>query len=214
MTEKLKNNALFITFEGGEGSGKSTHIKQLEEYLKDKEFKTAVFHEPGSTHTGEKIRQLLLDCKNNINPEAELFLYLSARAQFVKEKLIPALNEYDAVLCDRYEDSTLVYQGCGLNLGMDKIFEVVKFASENIEPDLTFFLDVEPKTGLSRIREEKDRIEQRDLDFHNSLREGYKTLARNNPKRIKIIETGEINQTFNKILKFIDKYVEKNGNNT
>ncbi len=202
-----KNKNLFVTFEGLEGSGKSTHIKKTASYLKKKGKNTVVFHEPGSTPLSEEIRDILLGYPGNINPQAELFLYLAARAQFVEEKLKPALKEYDIVISDRFSDSTLVYQGCGLKLGLEKIRPLVDFSADRIKPDLTFVLDVKPEIGLSRIKGEKDRIEKRDLTFHRALRKGYKTLEKKEPDRIKIIDSYDIEKTQKTIESIIEKYV-------
>jgi dTMP kinase len=182
--------ALFITFEGGEGSGKSTQIEYLREYLAGKGMRVAVFREPGSTAVSERIRDILLHTDRDICPQAELFLYCAARAQLVNETLESALVENDAVICDRYSDSTRVYQGYALGLGMDAIEDIVRFAQQGLEPDITFFLDIAPEVGLTRLPGAKDRIEQRALEFHRKVHEGYRQLALKWPKRIKVIPEG------------------------
>jgi dTMP kinase len=203
----MKKKSLFITFEGVEGSGKSTHIKKIRSFLTKKGLKVKVFYEPGSTPLGEKIRKILLAPQSYIVPKAELFLYLAARAQFTQERLIPALQEFDVVISDRFTDSTLVYQGAGLKLGVNNIQPLVDFSCQSITPDLTFVLDLNPEIGLSRIKRSKDRIEKRTLSFHRILRKGYRQLAADNPGRIKLIKTGKINDTYNTILNQIKKYV-------
>ncbi|MBN2119917.1 MAG: dTMP kinase [Candidatus Omnitrophica bacterium] len=184
----LKRKALFITFEGGERTGKSTHIKFLAKLLRKRGLSVKRFREPGSTKLSEQIRKVLLYSKRGIAPETELFLYCAARAQFVKEELFKALKKYKVVICDRFSDSTLVYQGYALGLGIKKISTVVKLACQGIKPDLTFVLDVAPKKALLRIKRKKDRIERRPLKFHEALRKGYRVLAKKEPKRIKIIK--------------------------
>lgn len=178
--------AKFITIEGLEGSGKSSVINFLEKFLKTKGFSVLVLREPGSTSVGEKIRHILLDKQNKeLSRYTELLLYLAARTQLIEEKLINAFKKYDFIICDRFFDSTLVYQGYALGLG--KVAEkAVRIFSLGIKPDLTIILDVEAKDGLKRIHN-KDRIESRPIAFHNNLRKGYLYLAKKYPKRIKVI---------------------------
>ena len=202
-----RRKALFITFEGGEGTGKSTHIKFLVKLLAKKGLTVKTFREPGSSALSEKIRNILLHYKRNITPESELFLYLAARTQFIKEKLLSALEKYDVVVCDRFFDSTLVYQGYALGLGLEKIRPIVAFAALGVKPDLTFVLDVEPKKALSRIKRKKDRIEKRPLNFHQALRRGYKILAIKEPKRVRIIHNDDKTRTQEIISKIVSKHV-------
>lgn len=187
MAQKnLKKKAVFITIEGLEGSGKSSVIGFLERLVKEKGFSVVVFREPGSTGVGEKIRQILLDKENDkLSRYTELLLYLAARTQLIEEKLTGAFSEYDFIICDRFFDSTLVYQGYALGLG-SIVDKAVKMFSLGITPDLTFVLDVPARDGLNRIKN-KDRIESRPIDFHNKLRKGYLALSKKHPKRIKVI---------------------------
>ncbi|MCK9614728.1 MAG: dTMP kinase [Candidatus Omnitrophica bacterium] len=176
----------FITFEGLEGSGKSSVINFLEKLLKAKGFSVVVFREPGSTAVGEKIRQILLDKANKkLSRHTELLLYLAARTQLIEEKLMGAFKKYDFIICDRFFDSTLVYQGYALGLGAI-VEKSVQMFSLGITPDLTLVLDVSAREGLKRIKN-KDRIESRPIDFHNKLRKGYLALAKKYPDRIKVI---------------------------
>ena len=205
MAEKnIKHKACFITIEGSEGSGKSSIIKFIEELLKEKKFSFKVYREPGSTEVGEKIRKILLDKKNKkLSRHTELLLYLAARTQLIEEKLNKDLGKYDFIICDRFFDSTLVYQGFGLGLG--KIVEAsVKMFSLGLVPDLTLVLDLPTKAGLARLKS-KDRIESRALSFHNRLRKGYLQLGKKYPRRIKIIDAGtnlaQIYKRVEKILK-------------
>ncbi len=188
MAQKvIKKNAKFITLEGSEGSGKSSVIRFLEKLFKEKGFSVKIFREPGSTRIGEKIREILLDKKNTeLSPYTELLLYLAARTQLIEEKLAQALKRYDFVICDRFFDSTIVYQGYGLSLG-SIVEKSVKMFSLGCIPDLTLVLDVPPKSGLKRIKN-KDRIESRSMTFHNRLRKGYLALSKKYSKRIKIID--------------------------
>jgi dTMP kinase len=192
MAQKnLKKKATFITVEGLEGSGKSSVINFLEKLLKNKGFSVVVFREPGSTDVGEKIRQILLDKKNKrLSRHTELLLYLAARTQLIEEKLLGAFKKYDFVICDRFFDSTLVYQGYALGLG-EIVEKGVKTFSLGVIPDLTIVLDVPARDGLKRIKN-KDRIESRPISFHNKLRKGYLALSKKYPNRIKVIDAATV----------------------
>ena len=181
-----KRRAKFITLEGLEGSGKSSVISFLEKYLRNKNYKVIVFREPGSTKIGEKIRRILLD-KNNteISHHTELLLYLAARTQLIEEKLNEAFKRYDFVICDRFFDSTLVYQGYALGLGKI-VNKSVELFSLGLKPDLTIILDVSVRRSLNRLKT-KDRIESKSLRFHQLLRKGYRQLADRYPRRVKLV---------------------------
>lgn len=199
LKRKIKKRAVFITVEGLEGSGKSSVLEFIERLFKQNKLSVKVFREPGSTSIGEKIRRILLDNNNKeLSSHTELLLYLAARTQLIEEKLVKALQKYDVVVCDRFFDSTLAYQGYALGLG--KIVEkAVKMFSMGISPDVTLYLDVSPAVGLARIKN-KDRIEKRDLAFHNRLRQGYLRLAKKYPKRIKVINAqGSLEEIFQRI---------------
>jgi dTMP kinase len=181
--------AKFITIEGTEGSGKSSVINFLKNFLEAQGFSVIVFREPGTTKIGEKIRHILLDKESSeLSAHTELLLYLAARAQLIEEKLKAAFKEFDFVICDRFYDSTLVYQGIGLGLGKI-VFDAVKKFSLGVNPDLTILLDADPRVGLNRI-EKKDRIESRPLVFHEKLRRGFLSLAKKYPKRVKVVDAG------------------------
>lgn len=200
---KVTKKARFITVEGLEGSGKSSVVEFLEKYLKNKGKRVKVFREPGSTRVGEKIRGVLLDNKNKeLSKHTELLLYLAARTQLIEEKLKQSFLDYDVVICDRFFDSTLVYQGAALGLG-EIAAKAVKLFSLGVTPDLTFVLDVPAKKGLARIKK-RDRIESRPLSFHNRLRRGYLQLAEEYPKRIKVIDArGNLDRVFAQIEKIL-----------
>lgn len=200
---RINRRAVFITVEGLEGSGKSSVVEFLEKYLKDKGKTVKVFREPGSTRVGEKIRSVLLDNENKeLSKHTELLLYLAARTQLIEEKLKQSFLEYDVVICDRFFDSTLVYQGVALRLG-GIVSKSVKLFSLGIVPDLTFVLDLPAKRGLARIKN-RDRIESRPLSFHNRLRRGYLQLAKKYPRRIKVIDArGNLAGVFSKIEKIL-----------
>lgn len=208
MAQKSLKRGLFITFEGAEGSGKSTQIKLLEDYLKDKGLKVLVLREPGSTKFSEDLRDILLDRKNGfLSEKTELLLYLAARAQLVKEKIIPALKEKKIVLCDRFQDSTLVYQGYGLGLDKKVIDLLGGYVSQGAVPDLTFLLDVPAEEGLRRAGGALDRIQERPLAYHRRVRNGYLKLALANPKRIKLIRAKDIQKTQEEIREKFERFV-------
>ncbi len=178
----------FITFEGSEGCGKSTQSRLLAQYLKRKGFKVVYLREPGGTRISEKIRKILLDPKNHIAPISETLLYMAARAQVVSQIIKPALLKAKLVICDRFLDSTIAYQGYGLGIDIDFIKRIGNLVTYGIKPDLTIFLDLPVKKGLRYRKERLDRIEKRSLLYHFRVRKGYLKLARLEPKRIKVIK--------------------------
>lgn len=196
----------FITFEGSEGCGKSTQSRMLYEYLKGKGYKVTYLREPGGVKISEKIREILLDAKNSaMSPACEMLLYMAARAQAVEEIIRPALLAGRTVICDRFLDSTLAYQGYGL--GMDIVFirRSGDFACGGIKPDLTIFLDLAVKKGLVHRQHCKDRIEQRSIGYHARVRKGYLKLAAREPKRIKVVKVAaDKNETQKNIRKLAE----------
>lgn len=181
----------FITCEGSEGSGKSTQIEMVQQYLKDRGEKAMLLREPGGVELGEKIRGLLLDVKNvDMTSECETLLYMASRAQLVAEKILPLLKQGTNILCDRFLDSTIAYQGYGNGVDIDFIKKIGQFITQSVKPDLTLLFDIDAKTGLSRIKRSKDRIERRAIAYHNRVRRGYLRLAQSEPLRIKVIEVG------------------------
>ncbi len=179
----------FITFEGSEGCGKSTQSRMLYEYLKAKGKAVIYLREPGATKISEKIRGILLDARNQaIVQECEMLLYMAARAQIVGELIEPALKKGKIVICDRFLDSTLAYQGYGLGIDIGLIKKVGNFTTRGINPDLTIFLDLSVKKGLKHRELVQDRIEMRSVNYHLRVRRGYLKLARQQPKRIKVVK--------------------------
>ena len=187
MARKNLKKGMLITFEGPEGSGKSTHVRLLCSYLRRKGFKVLHLREPGGTTIGEQIRRILLDPKNkNMDAVCEMLLYQAARAQVVSEKVLPALKEKVTVILDRFLDATISYQGFGAGCDMSLIRQIGKLVTFGIHPDLTILLDIGAKEGLRRSRR-RDRIEKKSLAFHRRVRKGYLKLARENPNRIKVV---------------------------
>ncbi len=188
--------SIFITFEGIEGCGKTTQIGHLTSFFIKYKRPFLLTREPGGTQIGEKIRQILLSSDNvGMEPMTELFLYVADRIQHYHQVIAPALREGKAVLCDRFADATIVYQGFGRGLDLAWIEEIHARALENIKPDLTFLLDLPVEAGLRRAwkrlendKNQEDRFEKEALDFHQRIREGYLTLARNEPGRIIVLD--------------------------
>lgn len=189
------NRGLFITCEGGEGTGKTTLISKLERELLSRGYSVLITREPGGTKLGEEIRKWLLhrDLSIPISIRAELMLFLSARAQNIEENIKPALKAGRVVLCDRFNDSTVAYQGHARGLGIDAVQHLCEEVCGETLPDLTFFLDVDPVEGLKRTSRlskdsakagQTDRIESEKMEFHQRVREGMQELARRYPKRI------------------------------
>ncbi|HSX13360.1 MAG TPA: dTMP kinase [Chlamydiales bacterium] len=188
---KLQKNNLFITFEGGEGAGKTTLIEEIFRYLTLHGYEVLKTREPGGTALGDKIRALVLESRNeNIASLAELSLFLASRAQHVEEVILPALKAGKIVLCDRFNDSSVAYQGIARNLGKDAVSSACQFFSQNLEPTLTFYLDIDPSIGMLRVQRsrEKDRIEQEDFSFHTLVRNAFLTIAKENPQRVFILD--------------------------
>jgi dTMP kinase len=183
----MELNGLFITVEGGEGTGKSTLVKSLYDYLTDvKERFVVKTFEPGSTTLGKEIRNILLHRKELIiSSRSELFLFLADRAHHVEMLIKPAINEGLIVICDRFTDSSIAYQGAAREISdLDELEEICLFGANGLVPDITFFLDLDPKIGLARIKGEKDRLEEEALSFHERVRNGYLTLASKHEDRI------------------------------
>ena len=181
--------ALFITFEGGEGSGKSTQAKLLHQRLKQLKIPSLLAHEPGETPLGEKISGLLKwrqDLK--ISPAAELLLFNSSRAQLVNEVIKPALQSGTTVICDRYADSTTAYQGYGRGLETATVMAANKIGMSGVIPDITFLLDMAFEPGLARKSTSRDRFEKESEEFHRRVREGYLTMAKAEPERWHVID--------------------------
>ncbi len=182
----------FITFEGIEGCGKTTQARLLAQKLRDLGLSVVLTREPGGTPIAERIREVLLDSNNTeMADETEMFLYLASRAQHAAERVLPALTRGDWVICDRFGDSTVCYQGWGGGLDIELIHSLNRVATQDREPDMTFVLDIDVETGLLRARGSDaagDRMEQKAIEYHQKVREGFLDLARTAPDRVKIID--------------------------
>jgi dTMP kinase len=206
---------LFITFEGVEGSGKSTQIKRLKKYLSQKGIPCKVTREPGGCPIGEKVRKILLDPDHReMVPMSELLLYEAARSQHVKEVIEPFLKKGGIVLCDRFSDATLAYQGYGRKIDLKWIESLNYLSSQGIKPDVTFLLDCPSDVGLKRAlqrnrtlkQENEERFEKEKIQFHRRVRRGYLAIAKKEPQRVKVIDTrqGE-DKVFEKIRQIVDE---------
>ena len=201
---------MFISFEGIEGSGKSSLIKNLKNYYKNHTLDVFFTKEPGGTELGEKIREILLDPTSEIDPSSELFLLMADRVHHVKNKINPNLNENKIVFCDRYIDSTIAYQGGGRDLDDKDIEGMIKMLKLPI-PDLTILLDVPVETGLMRAkqRSELDRFEKEDIDFHKKIRQSYLNLQKKYPDRIIIFNASmNENDVFEEVLNYIKSKID------
>jgi dTMP kinase len=181
--------SLFITFEGGEGCGKSTQARLLAKQLEHANIPVVLTHEPGGTALGNEIRKLLKKKRGSpISPQAELFLFAASRVQLIAELIGPALEDKKVVICDRFTYSTVVYQGYGRGLDLTTVEIVNNMATQKLKPDLAILLDISPEQGLSRKRGLRDRFELEDLAFHRRVREGYVKMAGAEPGRWLLID--------------------------
>ena len=178
----------FITFEGIEGSGKTTQARMLYDHFRKKKVDCFLTREPGGTKISEKIREIILDSHNlEMVPKTELFLYFASRSQHVEQVIRPALSSEKTVISDRFSDATLAYQGAGRELPMDTVKKLNRFATGSLSPDLTFLLDLPVKDGLSRVRR-TDRIEQEVEEFHDRVRNEYLKIASEEPDRVVVLD--------------------------
>ncbi len=194
---------MFITFEGIEGSGKSTQAKLLYEWFLDRGRRVVLTREPGGTEAAERIRDLILrEWEESFPPFSELCLYLAARGFHVKNLIKPSLSEGAVVICDRFSDSTLAYQGYGRGLDLELIKKMNREVTEGIKPDLTFLIDVPVEVGLERIgKRRRDRIEGESLEFHRRVRRGFLDIAGKEPERVVVVDgTGSREEVFKFIL--------------
>lgn len=206
---------LFITLEGPDGSGKSTIIKLLGDYLKDKGIEFIMTREPGGTLIGEEIRNIVLDEKNTqMGFETEALLYAAARGQHVHEKILPSLEAGKLVLCERFMLSSLAYQGVGRGLGIENVKAINDFAIRGVYPDLILFFHVDPELTLERKTGELggDRLEQEGNDFHRNVYEGYMELLNMYPKNIKVIDaTKSIEEVLKQSIIEVEALLTKKG---
>jgi dTMP kinase len=205
----------FITFEGIEGSGKSTQISLLSNYLTATGVRHVLTREPGGTLIGDQVRKILLDPANRaLDPAAELLLYAASRAQHLREIIIPALADGTNVLCDRFSDATLAYQGYGRGLDIEMIRALDRIVTAGMRPDLTLLFDIEAASGIARARgrnnsrglEAEARFENEELAFHERVRQGYLTLVAQEPVRIRVVDASSSPEAVqSKVRKIVDE---------
>jgi dTMP kinase len=176
-----------IAFEGVEGAGKSTQLELLRQELEKLGYQVTTTREPGGTPAGERIRSILLDRGSTLDARTEALLFAAARAQLVEQVIRPALERGETVLCDRYLDSSLAYQGAARGLGQERVIEINRFATGGLLPDLVVLLRLDPAEGLARVRAGRDRIEGLDLDFHRKVARGFLDLAEAEPDRFAVV---------------------------
>jgi dTMP kinase len=190
-----KKTGLFITFEGGDGAGKTTLINRIHQDLIQSRWAVLKTRAPGGTHLGEAIRHLLLHKQDVlVSKRSELLLFLADRAQHVDELILPALQEGKIVLCDRFNDSTLAYQGGARGFEEQLLKKLCAFACDDLQPNLTLYLDLDPKIGFERNQKAglaKDRIESENLKFHQRIRQAFKKIAKKEPKRFMMIDASQ-----------------------
>ena len=187
----MKHRGLFVTFEGPDGSGKTTISKLVYKKLNELGYNCIYTREPGGIRISEDIRDIILDTKNtNMDKRSEALLYAASRRQHLIEKIIPALKANQIVICDRFIDSSLAYQGVARGIGFDEVLSINQFAIEDMFPDLTIFLDITAQEGLNRIegRDKKDRLDLESIDFHNKVYEGYQQVIKRFKQRMTIVD--------------------------
>jgi len=210
------SKGLFISFEGPDGSGKTTQIKRLADYLQSKGYEVVLTREPGGTAISEKIRSLLLDPENKeMDSLTEAFLYAAGRAQHVAQLIKPSLQEGKIVLCDRFMDSSIAYQGYARGLG-DCVRQINEIAVDDCQPDITFFMNLSAESGMARVNsrltgnEKPDRLEQEAIDFHKKVYEGYIQLSKIYTDRYIIVDADRsIEEITKELINIIDARVSK-----
>lgn len=204
---------LFITFEGADGSGKTTQLNNIKSFLEQKGFDVVITREPGALEIGQKIRNILLHHDGIVADRCEMFLFLADRAQHVETFIKPAIEDGKIVLCDRHTDSTIAYQGYGRGQNITLLKELNEIAVNSIKPDLTLVFDVSTEVAQERVGNEKDRMESAGIEFHKKVRNGYLELQKQEPDRIKLINANNpIEEVFEDTKKIVDKLLqEKQG---
>ncbi|MCD7879954.1 MAG: dTMP kinase [Candidatus Gastranaerophilales bacterium] len=186
---------LFITFEGADGSGKTTQLNLVKSFLEQQNYDVVVTREPGALEFGRKIREILLHGKEVICDNAEMFLFLADRAQHIESLIKPSISAGKIVLCDRHVDSTIAYQGYGRGQNIELLKSLNKIAVNSIVPDLTLLFDVSTEISFQRLGNEKDRMESAGIGFHKKVAEGYLQLQKSEPERIKLINANNSIET-------------------
>lgn len=204
----MSEKGLFITFEGADGCGKTTQINLLKDYLEKSGYEVILTREPGAKGLGEKVREILLNYDGVVSDRCESFLFLADRAQNIDIIVKPAVASGKIVLCDRHIDSTVAYQGYGRGLDIERIKMLNNLATDGKKPDLTIVFDIDVATSMERVGKDKDRMENAGIDFHNRVRNGYLEIAKEEPERIKVINSEKsIDEVFEDLKKIVKKYL-------
>ena len=202
------SRGLFITFEGADGCGKTTQINLLKKYLENKGKDVVLTREPGGIGLGEKIREILLNYNGEVADRCESFLFLADRAQNIEVIVNPAIKQGKIVLCDRHTDSSVAYQGYGRGLDIEQIKFLNNLATGGRQPNLTLVFDVDIETSMKRVGNQKDRMESSGIDFFNRVRNGYLELGKQEPNRIKIVDsTKSIDEVHQEVIKIVEQYL-------
>jgi len=196
---------LFITFEGADGCGKTTQLKLLAEYLTNKGLEVVITREPGAKGLGEKVREILLNYDGEVSDRCESFLFLADRAQHIDMIVNPAIEQGKIVLCDRHTDSSVAYQGYGRGLSIDRISMLNNLAVNGRYPDMTLIFDIDVETSMTRVGEQKDRMESAGMEFFNRVRNGYLEIAKQEPDRVKVLDAKKsINEIHHDVIGLIE----------
>ena len=203
------NKGLFITFEGVDGCGKTTQMDLLAKYLQTQGYEVVITREPGAKGLGEKIREILLHYDGEVSSKAESFLFLADRAQHIDKIVNPAIENGKIVLCDRHTDSTIAYQGYGRGVNIDKLRMLNNLATGDRKPDITFVFDIDIETSMSRVGQEKDRMESSGVEFFNNVRKGFLEIAKQEPERVKVISSDKsIDEIHREVLEYIQTKIK------
>ncbi len=203
------NRGLFITFEGVDGCGKTTQMDLLAKYLQTQGYEVVITREPGAKGLGEKIREILLHYDGEVSSKAESFLFLADRAQHIDKIVNPAIENGKIVLCDRHTDSTIAYQGYGRGVNIDKLRMLNNLATGDRKPDITFVFDIDIETSMSRVGQEKDRMESSGVEFFNNVRKGFLEIAKQEPERVKVISSDKsIDEIHREVLEYIQTKIK------
>lgn len=212
MAKKTLKKGIFITFEGPEGCGKSTHSRLLYDYIRKLGYDCVITREPGGTRAGEEIRKILLHSDGiDISDVTELFLFESARAQIVRQVIRPALDKKRIVICDRFSDATFAYQGYGGKVPVEAIKALDRVATGGIKPDITLVMDIDIATGLRRAKRKGcDRMEKKAMSYHKRVRSGYMAIAAKEPARVRVVPVADdVNDTQDDIRRRVDRVISR-----